>query len=102
MEYIKLDIKQTFYLPKEKNILFETMLDLHDNKTIYVYINNFFDIPRHSYHYLNIFINIFIGQYIKVKSKIRFITNDRNMTYEIIEILKSVQNILFKVLLLIY
>lgn len=89
MEYIKLDIKQTFYLPKEKNILFETMLDLHDNKTIYDYINNLFDIPRHSYHHLNIFINIFIGQYNKIKSKIRFIANDRDMTYEVIENFKK-------------
>lgn len=89
IEYILIDAKPEFYLSKEKIILFEYMLDLHDYKQIYDNINKYFDIQIHLISHSYIFINNLIGQYSKFKRNMIFINNKGNYTSEVIDYFKK-------------
>ena len=72
IENIELDKKPDLDLPHEKLLHFKNMLDLNNSKEISGYINKHFEISKYSYHQINIFINLFIGQYSKSKDKRTF------------------------------
>ena len=89
IENITLDSKPKLDLPEDKCKHFENMLELHGNEEISEYINKFFDISKHSYHQLTIFINLFISQYSKSKDKRTFYIGDKIVTEQVIQSFKN-------------
>ena len=86
---IELDNKPELNLSEDKLLHFKNMLGLHSNQEIEKEINKFFDIKKHSYHQLNIFINLFIGQYSKTKNKRKFYIGWSNVTDKVITSFKN-------------
>lgn len=76
------------------------LLNLHNNKEISECLNNNFEISKYSYHQINILINLLIGQYSKTKDKHTFC--GKMSQKMLLKVLKNVQNISLKDLLLIY
>jgi hypothetical protein len=61
------------------------MIDTTDNNKIAEFINKYITIENHSYHQLNIFIDLFIGQYSKTNNKRIFYEGEEIATEKVIE-----------------
>ena len=89
IDNIEIDKKPELNLSDERSIFFENMLNTKDNKKFLEFINNNIGIEKYSYHQLNIFINLFIGQYRNYnktgESKLTFYRGDKVITKEVIE-----------------
>ena len=70
-----------------KNIIekFTRMLEIKSNEGIQEFVHKYINIPKYSFHQINIFIKLFISQYIKFNSKIKFLNNGKNVTNESIQ-----------------
>ena len=89
IDIIKIDKKCELNLSYERSIFFENILNTKDNSKFLEFINNNIGIEKYSYHQLNIFINIFIGQYGNYnktgESKMTFYEGDKAITKDLIE-----------------
>ena len=86
IENITLTNKPKLCLSLDKLHHFKNMIETNNIDKIEKYINNFFKIEDHSYHQLNIFINLFIGQYSKTNTKRIFYEDGEIVTEKVIKI----------------
>jgi hypothetical protein len=85
IEVITLNKKPKLDLSPEKLLHFKNMIDTIDNNKIAEYINEFITIENHSYHQINIFIDLFIGQYSKTNNKRIFYEGEEIATQKVIK-----------------
>ena len=85
IELITLNKKPKLDLSPEKLLHFKNMIDTTDNNKIAEFINKYITIENHSYHQLNIFIDLFIGQYSKTNNKRIFYEGEEIATEKVIE-----------------
>ena len=81
-ENITFENMPAFNYPEETIKIFSRMLEINSNIEIQNFVKKYIDIPRYSYHQINIFIKLFISQYSKFDSKIYFYSNGKNVTEE--------------------
>ena len=67
-------------LPDRIINIFKRMLGYDSNEQIEQFINAYIDVPKYTYHQINIFIQILISQYSKYESKLTFIGAGKDMT----------------------
>jgi len=60
--------------------LFNRMLGYNSNKSIQNFVKEYIGITKYSYHQINIFVNLFISQYNKFKSKLIFLEKGKDVT----------------------
>jgi ABC-type multidrug transport system fused ATPase/permease subunit len=61
------------------------MLEINSNDKIEKFVKKYIGITKYSYHQINIFIKLFISQYNKFKTKLKFLSNGKDVTKECIE-----------------
>ena len=89
IENIELNNKPKLDLPDDKILHLKNMLDIKTDGEIETEINKLFDISKHSFTQLTIFINLLIGQYSKTKNKRKFYYGWSNVTKEVIDCFKN-------------
>ena len=65
--------------------IFKRMLDIDSNTKIKEFVDEYIGIKKYSYHQINIFIKLFISQYNKFKSKLKFYDGDEDVTKKCIK-----------------
>ena len=83
-ENIELDNMPKFNYPDEIINIFNRMLLIKSNEEIQKFVKDFIGIPKYSYHQINIFIKLFISQYNKFESKLKFLSNGKDVTNDCI------------------
>ena len=76
-ENITFENMQKFNYPKEMIDIFNRMLNIDSNEKMQEWVKNHIGIEKYSYHQINIFIKLFISQYNKFKSKLRFLGENK-------------------------
>ena len=76
--------KPCLNLPDKTIDIFNKMLDLNTNELINDFVSNKIGTKKFTYHQVNIFINLFISQYNKFKSKLKFFHGNEEKTEECI------------------
>ena len=60
--------------------IFNRMLGHKSNKDIQKFVENYIGVEKYSYHQINIFIKLFISQYNKFSTRLKFLDNGNDMT----------------------
>ena len=85
-ETITFESMPKFNYPRETINIFERMLGINSNEKMQLWVKKNIGIERYSYHQINIFIKLFISQYNKFKTKLKFIgENNEDVTDKCIE-----------------
>ena len=71
-----------FNYPNDIINTFTKMLGIKTNQEIQEFLQKYINIPKYSFHQINILIKLFISQYIKFDKKIHFLTNGKDVTEE--------------------
>ena len=75
----------SFNCPESIRNIFNRMLGFNSNEEIQEFVKKYIGIPKYSYYQIKIFIKIFISQYTKIKSKLKFSEEGKDKTKELIE-----------------
>jgi nucleoside-triphosphatase THEP1 len=62
--------------------IFTRILGIKSNQEIQEFVKKYINLDKYSYHQINIFIKLFISQYIKFDTKIKFLSNEKDVTEE--------------------
>ena len=79
-ENITIEKMPSLNLPDRIINIFKRMLGYDSNEQIEQFIKAYIDVPKYTYHQINIFIQILISQYSKYESKLTFIGAGKDMT----------------------
>ena len=75
-----------FNYPPEIINLFDRMLGIKSNEEMEKFVKKHIGVERYSYHQINIFIKLFVSQYSKFKTRLRFVSEDgKDVTEKCIE-----------------
>ena len=79
-EHITFENMPPFNYPNEMITIFNRMLGINSNEKMQKWVKEHINIPKYSYHQINIFIKLFISQYNKFKTKITFLLGKEDVT----------------------
>ena len=77
---ITIEKMPSFNYPKEIIIHFKRMLGIETNEEMEKFVKEHIGIERYSYHQINIFIKLFISQYSKFETKLKFLSDKEDVT----------------------
>ena len=84
-ENINFENMPQFNYPDEIISLFTRMLGITSNEGMQDFVKKYIGVEKYSYHQINIFVKLFISQYSKFKSKLRFTNKGEDVTEKCIE-----------------
>ena len=74
-----------FNYPNNIILLFDKMLSIKSNDEMEKFVKEHIGVKRYSYHQINIFIKLFISQYSKFESKLKFLSGGQDVTKKCID-----------------
>ena len=84
-ENISFDNMPKFNFTEKIINIFNRMLGIDSNEKIEEFVKKYIGLTKYSYHQINIFVKLFISQYNKFKSKLKFLSGNNDVTEKCIQ-----------------